>query len=208
MATLKLTYFDFPGGRAEPIRLALHLGGIAFEDVRFAPADFAEIRKTTPLNQVPILHIDDRVVTQSDAIARYVGKLAGLYPRDDLQALLCDEVLAALEDVNVRIGATFGLQGEALKAAREALAQDTLPRYLRWLQQQLDNHGGAYLADNRLTIADLKALVVLRWLGSGKLDHIPADLLATAAPGLAAYADRIAATPAIVQYYAQRAKPA
>ena len=31
MDKLKLTYFDFPGGRAEPARLALHLGGIAFD---------------------------------------------------------------------------------------------------------------------------------------------------------------------------------
>lgn len=207
MATLKLTYFDFPGGRAEPIRLALHLGGIPFEDLRFAPGDFAEIRKTTPLNQVPTLHIDDRVVTQSDAIARYVGKLAGLYPANDLQALLCDEVLGALEDINVRIGATLGLQGEALKTAREALAKETLPRYLRWLQGQLDAHGGAYFADDRLTIADLKALVVLRWLTSGKLDHLPRDLVASVAPGLVTYLDRIGNTPAIAQYYAHRAKP-
>lgn len=206
MATLKLTYFDFPGGRAEPIRLALHLGGIAFDDIRFAPAEFQEIRKRTPLNQVPTLQIDDRVVTQSDAIARYVGRLAGLYPEEALQALLCDEVLSALEDVNVRIGATFGLQGDALKSAREALSGDTLPRYLRWLAQQLESHGGAYFADNRLTIADLKALVVLRWLTSGKLDHLPTDLVASVAPGLMSYLDRIGSTPAIAQYYARLAQ--
>jgi hypothetical protein len=40
-------------------------------------------------------------VTQSDAITRYVGKLAGLYPEDDLQALLCDEVMGALEGTNM-----------------------------------------------------------------------------------------------------------
>lgn len=28
MDELKLTYFDFSGGRAEPARLALHIGGI------------------------------------------------------------------------------------------------------------------------------------------------------------------------------------
>ena len=31
---LKLMYFDFPFWRAEVSRLALHLGGIPFEDVR------------------------------------------------------------------------------------------------------------------------------------------------------------------------------
>ena len=45
MSQLKLTYFDTHGGRAEPIRLALHLGGIAFEDFRFPFADFAEVAR-------------------------------------------------------------------------------------------------------------------------------------------------------------------
>ena len=200
----KLTYFDFAGGRAEPARLAFHLGGIAFEDYRFAPAEFAEVRKSTPLNQVPTLQISGEQVTQSDAITRYAGKLAGLYPEDPVQALYCDEVMSALEDVTIRIGNTFGLAGDALKSAREALAADLLPRYLRWLDSRLEAHGGEYLADRRLTIADLKAFVLLGWLASGKLDHIPTDLVDTVAPKLAAYVARIAAIPAIAAWYEVR----
>ncbi|NMF99127.1 glutathione S-transferase family protein [Aromatoleum toluolicum] len=201
MDKLKLTYFDFSGGRGEPARLALHIGGIPFEDNRFAPGDFPEVRKTTPLNQVPTLHINDVQVTQSDAITRYAGKLAGLYPEDDLQALFCDEVMGALEDINTKLGTTFGMTGDVLKNAREALAAETLPRYLRWLQNQLESHGGEFFADHRLTVADLKAFIVLRWLGSGKLDHIPADLIETVTPKLAAFVDRIAGIPAIAHYY-------
>jgi prostaglandin-H2 D-isomerase / glutathione transferase len=204
MNTLKLTYFDFSGGRAEPARLAMHIGGIPFEDDRFAPSDFSQVRKTTPLNKVPTLHVNGVQVTQSDAITRYVGKLAGLYPEDDFQALLCDEVMGALEDLNIELGTTFGMVGDDLKQAREALVNDALPRYLRWLQNQLVSHSGAFLADNRLTIADLKAFVILRWLTSGKLDHIPADLIETAAPQLIDYMNRIAELPAIAQYYASR----
>lgn len=204
MDTLKLTYFDFSGGRAEPARLAFHIGGIPFEDKRFAPADFPEVRKSTPLNQVPTLHVNGIQVTQSDAITRYAGRRAGLYPEDDLQALFCDEVMGALEDINIKLGATFGLTGEALRTAREPLAAEVLPRYLRWLQKQLEDHGGEFFADHRLTVADLKAFIVLRWLGSGKLDHIPADLVDTVAPKLAAFIDRIAAIPAIAEYYGKR----
>jgi glutathione S-transferase len=204
MNKLKLTYFDFPGGRAEPARLAMHIGEVPFEDYRFAPGDFSEVRKATPLNQVPTLHVNDLQVTQSDAITRYVGKLAGLYPEDDLQALLCDEVMGALEDINVKLGATFGLTGDDLKSARDALATDALPKYLRWLQHQLESHGGEFLADNRLTVADLKAFVILRWLSSGKLDHIPNDLIEIVAPRLKDYVNRIASLPAIAQYYANR----
>jgi glutathione S-transferase len=204
MTNLKLTYFDFHGGRAEPARLAMHIGGIPFEDDRFSSRDFHEVRKTTPLNQVPTLYVDGVQVTQSDAITHYVGKLAGLYPADAFQALLCDEIMGALEDINVKIGATFGLSGDALKNARKTLATETLPKYLRWLQKQLEDHGGEYFADNRLTIADLKAFVVLRWLGSGVLDHIPVRLVEDEVPKLAAYMKRIATLPAIAQYYAAR----
>lgn len=204
MNTLKLTYFDFSGGRAEPARLALHIGGISFEDYRFAPADFAEVRKTTPLNQVPTLQVNDVQVTQSDAITRYAGKLAGLYPEAAFQALLCDEVLGALEDVNIGIGATFRMTGDELKNARETLVAGLLPKYLRWLDHQLESHGGQFFADSRLTIADLKAFVILRWLSSGKLDHVPVDLIDRTAPKLRDYMNRIAGLPAIAQYYANR----
>ncbi|MGI9132819.1 MAG: glutathione S-transferase N-terminal domain-containing protein, partial [Rhodoferax sp.] len=134
MNVLKLTYFDIHGGRAEPARLALHLGGLAFEDYRFAFSDFAEVRKGTPLGQVPTLHVNGQQVTQSGAITRYIGKLTGLYPQDPLQALLCDEVMEALEDASNKMGATFGMSGEALKEARLALVEGAVPKYLRWLQ--------------------------------------------------------------------------
>jgi len=203
MDKLKLTYFDFPGGRAEPARLALHIGGVEFEDYRFASGDFPEVRKTTPLNQVPTLHINDLQITQSDAITRYVGKLTGLYPEDHLQALLCDEVMGALEDLNIKLVATFGMKGDDLKNAREALVTGALPLYLRWLQNQLESHGGTYFADKRLTIADLKVFVVMRGLSSGQLEFIPVNLIETVAPKLQEHMQRIGNIPAIAQYYSK-----
>jgi glutathione S-transferase len=203
MSHLKLTYFDFSGGRAEPARLALSIGEIAFEDHRFGFADFAEVRKSTPFGQVPTLEVDGVLVTQSDAITRYAGKLTGLYPTDPYQALLCDEVLSAVEDLTIKLGASFGLTGEALKEARTALVTGPMTTYLRWLQAQLQAHGGEYFADQRLTVADLKVFVHVRGLNSGRLDHVPTDLVESVAPLLNVHMQRVAQTPAIAQYYAQ-----
>ena len=203
MSQLKLTYFDMHGGRAEPARLALHIGGIAFDDERFAFADFAQVRKSTPLGQVPVLYVDGVAVTQSDAITRYVGKLTGLYPTDPFEALLCDEVMDGVEDANSKMGATFGMSGDALKEARTALVSGPIPLYLGWLQSQLQAHGGAYFADQRLTIADLKVCVYVRSLNSGRLDHVPTDLVQQVAPQLNAHLQRIAQTAAVAQYYAR-----
>lgn len=203
MPKLKLTYFDFHGGRAEPVRLALHIGGIAFEDHRFTFAEFTEVRKSTPFSQVPTLMVDDVQVTQCDSILRYAGKLAGLYPTDAYQALLCDEVMYVVEEAGVKMGPSFRMTGDAQKEAREALVNGSMPVYLAWLQSQLQAHGGEYFADNRLTVADLKVFVDVQTLNSGRLDHVPADLVERVAPALNAHMQRIAQNPAIAQYYAK-----
>lgn len=203
MPQLKLSYFDMHGGRGEPARLALAIGGIAFEDHRFTFPEFAEVRKATPFGQVPVLYVDGALVTQSDSILRYAGKLAGLYPSDPLQALLCDEVAYVVEEASVKLGPTFRMTGEEQKAARLALVNGSMPVYLAWLQAQLVAHGGQYFADNRLTVADLKVFVDVRGLNSGRLDHVPTDLVEKVAPLLNAHMQRIAATPAVAQYYAQ-----
>ena len=203
MPQLKLNYFDFHGGRAEPVRLALHLGGVAFEDHRFTFPEFAAFRTTTPFGQVPTLHVDGLQVTQSDAILRYAGKLAGLYPTDPLQALLCDEVAYVVEEASVRIGPTFRMSGEEQKAARLALVNGSIPVYLAWLQAQLAAHGGEFFADNRLTVADLKVFVDVRGLNSGRLDHVPTDLVERVAPALNAHMQRVASTPGVQAYYAR-----
>ena len=203
MPQLKLNYFDFHGGRAEPVRLALDLGGVAFEDHRFTFPEFAAFRTTTPFGQVPTLHVDGLQVTQSDAILRYAGKLAGLYPTDPLQALLCDEVAYVVEEASVRIGPTFRMSGEEQKAARLALVNGSMPVYLAWLQAQLEAHGGEFFADNRLTVADLKVFVDVRGLNSGRLDHVPTDLVERVAPALNAHMQRVASTPGVQAYYAR-----
>jgi glutathione S-transferase len=203
MTQLKLTYFDVHGGRAEPVRLALAIGGIAFEDHRFTFPEFAEVRKATPFGQVPTLQVDGVQVTQCDSILRYAGKLAGLYPTDPFQALLCDEVMYVVEEAAVKIGPTFRMTGDAQKEARLALVNGAMPVYLGWLQSQLLAHGGEYFADKRLTVADLKVFVDVRSLNSGRLDHVPTDLVEKVAPLLNAHMQRIAQTPAVLQHYAK-----
>src|SRR5882672_12580055 len=126
MTKLKLTYFDFDGGRGEPARLALHIGSVPFEDDRINPKDWPQFRDRTPFQALPTLEVDGKLVSQSNSINRYVGKLAGLYPKDDWQAALCDEVMDATEDLGSRIGATMALGDAEKKKAREALAADAL----------------------------------------------------------------------------------
>src|SRR6266550_4247202 len=99
MQKIKLTYFDFHGGRGEPARLALSIAGIPFEDDRVPGADWPRRKPSTPFGSLPVLEVDGAIVTQSNGINRYVGKLADLYPSDPWQAALCDEAMEAVEDI-------------------------------------------------------------------------------------------------------------
>lgn len=204
MSRYRLTYFDFDGGRGEAIRIAFHAAGVDFEDNRLSFPEFGELQSSLPFNAVPVLEIDGAPVTQSNALCRYVGKMAGLYPEDDLQALYCDEALGAVEDIDHYIVQTFGLQGEEQQQARKKLIDRHLSVYLRGLDELLTRGGGQYFADSQTTIADLKVFVQTTSLGSGFLDHVPTDLVEQFAPGLKAHRERISANPRVVAYYATR----
>lgn len=204
MTSYKLTYFNFDGGRGEPIRIALHAAGIEFDDERLSFEQFSEMRQGAPFNALPVLNIDGADVTQTNSLLRYVGKMAGLYPTDDLQALYCDEVMSAFEDVNHHVGRTLFLQGDELRLAREQLVDGWLTTFVKGLDKLLVRGGGKYFADNQLTVADLKAFVQVRSLRSGILDHVPTDLVDRLAPALAKHQGRIEADARVVAYYASR----
>jgi len=203
MTQFKLIYFDFDGGRAESIRLAFHIGGIDFEDVRLKFPEFREAQPSFRFHALPLLEIDSQPITQSNAQLRYVGKLAGLYPTDDLQAFFCDEAMGAVEDVDHAVGKTLGLQGDALKQAREEFVQGRLATYIKGLDELLARGGGQFFADGRMTVADLKVFVETRTLAKGTLDHVPTNIVEELAPALAEHRERIANDPRVVAYYAR-----
>lgn len=205
MHKLRLDYFDFDGGRGEAARIALSIGGIEFDDHRIPPAEWKSARNETPLRAVPVLHVDGIPITQSNAINRFVGRLAGLYPDDPVLALRCDEAMDAVEDVVVKVVPTIFMKDEAEKqAAREALIDGEVKDYLEYFQTLLERSDGGYIVDDQFTVADLKVFLWTRNLSSGTLDYVPSDIVDRIAPKVAEHRDRIAGEPGVKAYYAGR----
>ena len=188
---LKLSYFDFSGGRGEPARIALHYANIPFEDNRIPTSEWPERKADFIFHQLPELEIDGQVLTQSNAINRYVGKLAGLYPEDLIQAALCDAVMDNVDDAVQPVVNTFFMPEPEKRMIREDLVANLLPRFLSGLNQQLIENGGLYFVEKRLTMADLKAYIWIKSLLNGHLDHIPTTIVGDHAPELLSHARHI-----------------
>ena len=176
---IRLSYFDFPFWRAETSRLALHIGGVEFEDVRLGRDAFREKKAAGdfPYGQLPVLEVNGEIFAQSVAIAKFCGKLSGLYPKDDdLAALKGDEFLDVAAQITSLINPSMREKDpEKRSAMRAELGQETFPHWFGLLEKRMGH--GEYLVGDSLTVADLAIWRLLGWLTGGVLDGIPTDLL-------------------------------
>eukprot|EP00040_Diaphanoeca_grandis_P024511 m.134781 g.134781 ORF g.134781 m.134781 type:complete len:273 (+) comp29757_c0_seq5:259-1077(+) len=170
--TLRLTYLDMKGV-AEPIRLALSIGGVAFEDRRVSYETVAAMRESgeLPYGQVPLLEIDGKRFGQTNAILRWVGRHTGLYPPH--HQLSIDGVEEALADIkkafvpqwyknalsrSPKTGQLFpeaALTPTQQAAVTTAINDDVLPTKFLQLERIVVTSGGPYFCGSELTICDL-----------------------------------------------------
>jgi glutathione S-transferase len=112
--------------------------------------------------------------------------------------------MEAVEDITTKIFASRFLPEQQKKVERKALVEGPLPFYLARLERRLEAHGGRYFADNRLSVADLKAFELIRNLRSGAIDHVPTDLPDRFAPKLVEHYERVKNDPGVKAYYSKR----
>lgn len=172
MTKPRLTYFNAPASRGEECRLALHIAGVDFEDVRLDRAGWAALKPNTPFGQLPTYEVPGRpVLAQSNAILAFVGGTHGLHPTDAFEAARHLGMMEAVEDLRALIDPSMSMEDpEAKKRAREELANDDIPAWAGYVSRQIE---GPFFAGAKLHVVDLKIYMVLNWILSGKLDHIP-----------------------------------
>ena len=183
---LKFIYVDTPFWRAEVGRIALFMGDIKFDDVRIKREDFSTAKETgtlsdgtvLPFHQVPCLVVDNVSIAQTGAIARFCGKLSGLYPtHDDVNAAKIDDFIDFATDLTVMIDNTPNKTDEEKKRkARRDLATGPLKRKLSMLEKNISSDS-EWLVTSNISIADVAIWRLLGWLSSGILDGMPTDLL-------------------------------
>ncbi|GBP76987.1 Glutathione S-transferase [Eumeta japonica] len=150
----KLYYFDIKG-LAESSRYILHYGGVEFEDVRIPRSEWPSKKDeiSPPFGKLPIFVDGDRVLNQSVAIARYIGRGLDLVPSDPWEEAAVDAVILTLQDLSASFSALFREQDETKKAAlKKELVEETMPFYFSKFDKMLKENKGHF--GKKLTWAD------------------------------------------------------
>ncbi len=195
MTAASLTYFR-GRGRAETTRWMLAATGVDFINVAIdTPAELVTLRTSgkLPFDQMPLLEVDSRYLSQSSAMIRYLARRGNLYGDDDIDAMWCDLIAGVAADF-----AEVGLQA-AFKPGVDVAVADLKQCFSKFgprLEARVNNQTSGYCAASRMTFAD----VVLAEALGNYLEWCPDILSGT--PGLQALYERVTAVPGIASYLA------
>ena len=183
---LSLIYFDFPFWRAEVSRIALNIGKIKFNDIRVGREEFIRARSSgklddgtiIPFNQLPCLKVNDETIAQTAGIARFCGKLSGLYPKDnDITAAKIDQFLDLITDITVLIfNAGRDLEPDQKIVKRKEFFETEFTRKFEMLEKNIPENSDLIIT-HYFSIADIALWSFVEWTTSGAVDGFPRDFL-------------------------------
>ncbi len=201
MSKPKLIYFDAPVSRGEECRLALHLAGIDFDDVRIKPAEWPAMKEQTPYGGLPVLELPGKpALAHSNAILVLIGRRHGLHPADDFEAARHEGMMQHVETLRAVVSPTLRMEEAEKKAAREALVAGFLPSWAKAAERNI--LGTPFFGGDSLQVVDLKLHMAVRWFIGGKVDYVPATIFADC-PRLIAVHDAVRDHPGVKAWYAK-----
>jgi len=200
---IRIYYGDMPFWRAECVRMSLFLGGVEFDDVRDKKRDALKAEGKLPFGATPVMEVDGKMLSQTQAMASYCSKLAGLHPQNDWDAAKVDEAINGCTDVTMTIGKTFSLPAEEKVKARQELitSQGRLTMQLSGLERIITQNGSnGHVVGDAVTVADLAIWRLIGWLSSGVIDGIPKDYVSGTFPQITALCAQVDCHPKVQEW--------
>ena len=201
MNKYKLIYFDAPVSRGEECRLALHLAGVDFEDVRIKAEAWPAMKENMPYGALPVLELPGQTqLAHSNAILRLIGRRHGLHPADDIEAARHEGMMQYVEEMRSVVAPTIRMAEPEKKATREALVANFLPNWAKNAEKNIRR--GPFFGGEKINVVDLKIHMAVRWFAGGKVDYIPATIF-SAYPKLMGVYDAVRDHPGVKSWYAR-----
>jgi len=202
--TYKLAYFNVRA-LGEPMRLIFAYKGIPFEDIRMEKDAWPEQKSNFPWGTLPVLEVDGKVLGQSRAIARYLGKIFDIAGDNDFESAKCDEVIEAMTDLGNAGKESFIETDEAKKKLlTEKLMNETFPKFFGKFNEFIEKNGG-FLVGKRISYADIFVASFLQLYNENVGAASGKDLFENY-PGIAAHQKTVFGLPGIKKWVESRPK--
>jgi len=203
MVNYKITYFN-ARGRAETARQIPAYAGVPFEDVRIDPAEWGKLKPTSPspFGQLPFLEVDGKILGQSQAINRFLGRKHGLGGADDWEAAKIDELNDGLVDAMSNLS-TFLHESDPEKKKQiwATFENDHLKPTLVRYEKFLTNSGTGYFVGSKPTWFDITFAEAVGGFLQSKAPH-----LLQPHPKLVEFAAKIRSNPNLKKWIETRPK--
>jgi glutathione S-transferase len=197
-----------PGACSLSPHIVLREAGLPFDLVKVdlvtkTLADGSDFRAVNPKGQVPTLALDEGgILTEGAVIVQYIADKvpgSGLIPAaGTMERYRVQELLSFIgSELHKGVVPLFPMLNDVVSDTHRQFAAKVLSGKLVVLNQQLE--GKAYLTGDSFTVADAYAYTVLSWLPRIKFDLSPF-------PNLVAFAERVAARPAVQAAHAAEAQ--
>jgi len=147
----KLVYFPVRG-RAQALRYMCLDNDIALEEQVVQMGDWAPLKASTPLGQLPVFHDGKLEIGQSNAILRYVARKHGLYGKNDNEATLIDMLNDQQEDVRVSYLNLIYRQYDTEKDNYIKALPEKLAAFEKFLKK--NNEGTGFFVGNQISFVD------------------------------------------------------
>ncbi|KAL3852308.1 hypothetical protein ACJMK2_015967 [Sinanodonta woodiana] len=157
MSEYKLHYFNGRGA-AEPARLVFALAGVEYDDVRCEEEDWPTKKPHMPLGALPVLEIDGKMMTQSQAIVRYLAREFGFYGANNMETFRIDEIHEAVVELNRELYKVRAEKDDTKKKEVQQSFVDTIvPKFMNFFERRCTENGGGggYFIDGGMTLADV-----------------------------------------------------
>lgn len=162
---IKYTYFPVEG-LGELARFCLAYWGVEWEDNRVNGEQWrGGLKEKSLFGTLPLLEFDGEVIGQSNAIARFIAKKAGVAGRNELEQAKADMMVDYYMDYfNKLRKMRFATSPEEQKKDVQDFFENWLPDFLKRSEAILQKNGGKYLAGDALTYADFAYTIILDFL--------------------------------------------
>ncbi|KAK3608731.1 hypothetical protein CHS0354_000995 [Potamilus streckersoni] len=157
MPEYRLHYFNGRGA-AEPARLLFALADVKYEDVRYEKVAWIAKKREMPHGALPVLEIDGNMMTQSQAIIRYLAMEYGFHGSNNMEIFQIDEIHEAVVELQRDLyDARFETDEERKKEILDTLQLRIIPSFMTFIEMRLAENEGdkGHFIHDRITLADV-----------------------------------------------------